>query len=307
MKDYKNCMDNLSVDETLHEKIMNRLTQRSTRRHIVTNNFRKYISMAACAAVMLIFVVSIYPHMNIWNITTNESESNIPNTTRDLNSLQDRSYTKGQSGAVYHDVDASKIIRQSTSAKVPFGFVFNNKLIDLVKINSGIKNNGVRWEEQKYTKDDVESALQISIKDPVLPDGDYTVKQYVLVDEVTDNIIAYQTAYYYFDKNTLEFQNRFSVFYFAEQYFKSDVLGQMKNVSITDGEISIGDFSEPINVHVKMPHVRKLVYVENGISIVVEAEADVVMDGGIVDEDKSLERYKQTDKQLIDMMKSLIE
>jgi hypothetical protein len=53
--------------------------------------------------------------------------------------------------------------------------------------------------------------------------------------------------------------------------------------------------------------VRKLVYVENGISIVVEAEADVVMDGGIVDEDKSLERYKQTDKQLIDMMKSLIE
>lgn len=307
MKDYKNYMDNLSVDETLHEKIMNRLTQRSTRRHIVTNNFRKYISMAACAAVMLIFVISIYPHMNIWNITTNESESNIPNTTRDLNSLQDRSYTKGQSGAVYHDVDASKIIRQLTSAKVPFGFVFNNKLIDLVKINSVIKNNGVRWEDQEYTKDDVESALQISIKDPVLPDGDYTVKQYVLVDEVTDNIIAYQTAYYYFDKNTLEFQNRFSVFYFAEQYFKSDVLEQIKNVSITDEEISIGDFSEPINVHVKMPHVRKLVYVENGISIVVEAEADVVMDGGIVDEDKSLERYKQTDKQLIDMMKSLIE
>jgi len=105
----------------------------------------------------------------------------------------------------------------------------------------------------------------------------------------------------------LEFQNRFSVFYFAEQYFKSDVLGQMKNVSITDGEISISDFHEPINVHVKIPHVRKLLYVENGISIVVEAEADVVLDGSIVDKDKSLERYKQTDKQLIDMMKSLIE
>jgi hypothetical protein len=306
MKDYKNYMDNLSVDETLHEKIMDRLAQRSTRRHNVTNNFRKYIFVAACAAE-LIFVVSIYPYMSIWNVAPNGSESNIPNTTGDLNSLQDKTYTKGQSGAVYHDVDASKIIRQLTSAKVPFGFVFNNKLIDLVKINSVIKNNGVRWEDQEYTKDDVESALQISIKDPVLPDGDYTVKQYVLVDEVTDNIIAYQTAYYYFDKNTLEFQNRFSVFYFAEQYFKSDVLEQIKNVSITDEEISIGDFSEPINVHVKMPHVRKLVYVENGISIVVEAEADVVMDGGIVDEDKSLERYKQTDKQLIDMMKSLIE
>ena len=307
MKDYKNYMDNLSVDETLHEKIMNRLTQRSTRRHIVTNNFRKYISVAACATVMLIFVISIYPHMNIWNITPNESESNIPNTTGDSNPLQDRSDTKGQSGAVYHDVDASQIIRQTTSAKVPFGFVFNNKLRDLVRINSDIKNNGVRWEEQKYTKDDVESALQISIKDPVLPDGDYTVKQYVLVDEVTDNIIAYQTVYYYFDKNILEFQNRFSVFYFAEQYFKSDELERLKNVSRIDGKINISDFPEPTNVHVKIPHVRKLVYLENGVAIVIEAEADVVQDGSIVDKEKSIEKYKQTDKQLIDIMKSLIE
>jgi len=64
MKDYKNYMDNLSVDETLHEKIMDRLAQRSTRRHNVTNNFRKYIFVAACAAE-LIFVVSIYPYMSI--------------------------------------------------------------------------------------------------------------------------------------------------------------------------------------------------------------------------------------------------
>ena len=307
MKDYKNYMDNVSVDKTLHEKIMNRSTQSSTRQYIITNNFRKYISVAVCAAVMLISIISIYPHMNIKNIAPNESELNVPNTTGGSNPLEDRSVTKGQSGAVYHDIDVSQIIRQTTSVKVPFGFIFNNKLIDLVRINSGIKNNGVRWEEEKYIKDDVESALQISIKEPVLPDGDYTVKQYVLVDEATDNIIAYQTVYYYFDKNSLEFQNRFSVFYFAEQYFKSDVLEQMKNVSITNGEISISDFPEPIDVHVKMPHVRKLIYVENGISIVVEAEADVVLDGNIVDKEKSIEGYKQTDKQLIDMMKSLIE
>jgi hypothetical protein len=307
MKDYKDYMDNLSVDETLHEKIMYRLTQSSTRQHIGTNNLRKYISMAACATVMLFFIIGVYPHMNIWNTTPNGSNSNIPNAAGDPNPRQDKLNTIEQSSAVYHDVDASQLIRQISSAKVPFGFFFNNKLIALVRINSGIKNNGVRWEEHKYTKNDVESALQASVKSPNLPDGDYTTKQYVLVDEATENIIAYQTVYYFFNKNTLEFQNRFSVFYFAEQYFESDALEHMKNVSTTNGEISISDFPEPGNVHVKVPHVRKLVYVENGISVVIEAEADFVQEDGVVDKEKSLERYKQTDKQLVDIMKSLVE
>lgn len=306
MKDYKDYMDNLSVDKTIHEKIMYRLTQSSTRRHIGTNNLRKYISVAACAAVMLFFIIGVYPQMNIWNTTPNGSNSNIPNAAGDTNYLQDKSDTLEQSGAVYHDVDASQLIRQISSAKVPFGFIFNNRLIDLVRINSGITNNGVRWEEHKYTKDDLESALQTSVKDPDLPDGDYTMNQYVLVDEATENIIAYQTVYYYFNKNTLEFQNKFSIFYFADQYFKSDVLEQMKNVSITTEGISISDFPEPTNVHVKVPHVRKLVYVENGISVVIEAEADFIQEDNVVDKEKSLERYKQTDKQLVDIMKSLI-
>lgn len=306
MKGYKNYMDNLSVDEALHEKIMNRLTQRPIRRYIVTDNFRKYISVVACAAVMLISIISIYPYMNIWNITPNESEPNIPNTTGELNHHQDKSDIIGQGGAVYHDIDTSQLLRKMTPAKVPFGFIFNNKLIDLVRINSGIKNNGVRWKEQKYTKDDIESALQISIKDPVLPDGDYTVKQSVLVDEVTENIIAYQMVYYYFDKNTLEFQNRFSVFHFPKQYFKLDVLEQMKNVSIIDGEVSISDFSDLTNVHVKMPHVRKLVYLENDVAVVIEAETDAVLADNNVDEVKSLQRYRQTDNQLIALMKSII-
>ena len=134
------------------------------------------------------------------------------------------------------------------------------------------------WEEHKYTKNDVQSALHTSVvKDPVLPDGDYTTNQYVLVDEATGSIIAYQTVYYYFDKNTLEFQNRFSVFYFTEQHFKSDLLEKMKNVSITKEEISISGLPEPTNVHVKVPHVRKLLYVKNGISIVVEADRKSVV------------------------------
>ena len=307
MKDYKDYMDNLSVDETLHEKIMYRLTKSSTRQYIGTNNLRKYISVTACAAVILFFAIGVYPHINIWNTTPNGSNSNIPNAAGSPNPLQDKLDATEQSGAVYHDVDTSQLIRQVSSAKVPHGFVFNNRLIDLVRINPGITNNGVRWEEHKYTKDDVESALQSSVKNPNLPDGDYTTNQYVLVDEATENIIAYQTVYYYFNKNTLEFQNRFSVFYFAEQYFESDALDHMKNVSITNGEISISDFPEPGNVHVKVPHVRKLVYVENGISVVVEAEADFVQEDGVVDKEKSLERYKQTDKQLVDIMKSLVE
>mgnify|MGYP000921836757 CR=1 len=61
----------------------------------------------------------------------------------------------------------------------------------------------------------------------------------------------------------------------------------MKNVSITDGEISISIFYEPTNVHVRMSHVRKLLYLEKGISVVVETEADVVLDGSIADKIKS--------------------
>jgi hypothetical protein len=45
----------------------------------------------------------------------------------------------------------------------------------------------------------------------------------------------------------------------------------------------------------------------SGISIVVEAEADVIQEDGVVDKEKNLERYKQTDKQLVDIMKSLVE
>ena len=289
MKSYKDYMNNLSVDETLHEKIMNRSTQSSTRQHIMTNHFREYISVAVCAVVILISIISIYPHMNIRNITPYE-----PDTRQD--------------GAIYHNIDASQIIRQNYAGKVMCGFWFYQNLMLMAKNETGIDiNNGVRWDKTEFTKADMESALQTSIKDPLLPDGDYTVEQGVLIDEATGKIIAYQTNYLYFDKNTMEFQNSFSVFYFAEQQFISDKLEGLKNVTCIDGEINISEFPESKDVYAKIPHVRKLVYVENGIWVVVEAESNFVQNGSVVDKEKSLERYKQTDKQLIDIMKSLVE
>jgi len=45
---------------------------------------------------------------------------------------------------------------------------------------------------------------------------------------------------------------------------------------------------------------------ENRVGIAIEAEADVVKIEDKVDEEKSRERYEETDKQLIDLMKSII-
>jgi len=45
---------------------------------------------------------------------------------------------------------------------------------------------------------------------------------------------------------------------------------------------------------------------ENSVGIAIEAEADIVTTEGKVDEEKSRERYERTDKQLIDLMKSII-
>ena len=39
----------------------------------------------------------------------------------------------------------------------------------------------------------------------------------------------------------------------------------------------------------------------------MEETLDVVQEDGVVDKEKNLERYKQTDKQLVDIMKSLVE
>lgn len=88
MKKYKDYMDNVSVDETLHEKIMNHSTQNSTRQHILTNNFRKYIPVAVCAAMILILITIIYPLKNINNIAPCEKDHTPRATNHDLPAAQ---------------------------------------------------------------------------------------------------------------------------------------------------------------------------------------------------------------------------
>lgn len=264
---------------------------------------KKFIPVAACAAIAL-FTIFVLPQMNKMpiNNTPGGNNSITPGQPGGNNTI----VPSQQSGAIYHDIDVSQIIMQDYEAKVPAGFIFKQKLM-LIKKDFLDSNIGSHWDEQmQFTKDDIESSMHISIIDPVLPEGDYTTTQGVLVDNATDEIIAYRTDYYYFNKDTMEFQNRFSLFYFAEDHFIAEEIERMQNVTKTNGEIHTDDFILPTNAHFKMPHVRKLLYLENGISIVVEAEASTVTTDGEVDQEKSLERYKYTDKQLLDLMKSIL-
>ena len=65
-------------------------------------------------------------------------------------------------------------------------------------------------------------------------------------------------------------------------------------------------FEESTNLNAKTPHIRRLIYLEDGVSIAIEAEADIVMEDNVIDAVKSLEKYSEVDKQLENMMKSLI-
>ncbi len=56
----------------------------------------------------------------------------------------------------------------------------------------------------------------------------------------------------------------------------------------------------------KIPHVRHLVYLTDSIAIVIEGETDAILTGDMVDQEKSLEKYEQLDKEFISMMESLI-
>lgn len=274
MKAYNEYMDNISVSDTLHRRFISYAANaRPAHRPPIV---RRYAAAFACLAVILLGVLTV-PHLLPDNVTP---------------------ITEGKNSAIYHDIDISQIIRQEYEAKVPFSYFFQNWLM-LMKKDLGI---GSHWDDQQFTKEDIASSLNISVIDPVLPDGDYTTKQYVLVDDAMDAIIAYQTAYYYFNKDTMDFQNRFSIFYFAEDYFNTEELEQVQNVTKSNEGIHIDDFSPSTNAYAKLPHVRKLVYLENGIGIAIEAEADAVITGSKVDQEKSLERYEQTDKQLITLM-----
>lgn len=268
------------------------IAKSKTTKFIKLNKFYKFWTVATCLAIVFI---SIFVLSDIYNYK-------IPQIT-------DKP-VHGQSAAVYHDIDISQIKRQGPSGDLKFGYYFDQELQMLAKNETHIQNNnGVRWEDNiKFTKGDIKLSLNITIKDPVLPDGNYTTKQSVLIDEATNRTIAYQTVYYFFDKDTMVFKNSFSIFYFAINDFKSDEIEQEKNVTKTV-EININENAFPLIPHAcGIPINRKLVYLENGVAIVTESSADAVMaDSSSMNEVKSLELYKQTDIQHITLMKSLIE
>lgn len=280
------------IDEGIIKEANPINTARPARKHTW---LRALMPVAACAAIALLAIFAL-PQVNKIPIDDGLVADGNGNPI----------IIGQQSGAIYHDIDIAQIIRQPFSDKLKYGFWFDQKLMMMAKNETGIDiNNGVIWEEQKFTKNDVESSLSILIVDPILPEGDYTTSQSVLVDAATKKIIAYRTTYYYFDRNTKEFQNSFSIFYFTENNFNAEEIKMMQNVSETEREIQISDFVSPADVHVKMPHVNKLVFLQNGAGIVIEAEADVVVDGSNIDKEKSLERFKETNGQLISLMKSI--
>lgn len=296
MKAYNEYMDNISVSDALHRRFITYAanTDRSHHSTIV----RRYAAVfASLAAILLgILIVPQLLQKNAAPITGSSQNpgANVPAVTK--------SNAKGQNGAVYHNIDISRIIRQKYTAKVPATYFFQNWLMSMKKDS----NIGSHWDNQQFTKEDIGSALNISVTNPVLPDGDYTTKQAVLMDDATDAIVAYQTAYYYFNKDTMEFQNGFSIFYFAEDYFNAEKIEEMQNVAEVNGKIHIDDFTPSTDVYGKVPHVRKLIYLKNGAGMAIEAEADAVITGDKIDQKKSLECYEQTDKQLIALMSTSV-
>ena len=292
-------LDGVEVPPRLEVQTIEKIREKSK---ITFFNFRlnrKYVSIAACVVVVVIAFIGVQPYINNNNILPSENGLDQPSVQAPSSTNLDNT---GQNSAVYHNIDISQIIRQPYEANVPASYFFQNWL-QFVKKNPGV---GSHWDNQQFNKDSIESVLHISIISPVLPKGDYTTTQSVLVDDATGEVMAFRTDYYYYNKDTLEFQNRFSVFYFLVDYFNTEELEQVQNVTKPNGQIHIDDFYPSTNVNAKVPHVRKLIYLENSVGIAIEAEADVVTTDGKVDEEKSRERYEETDKQLIGLMKSII-
>ena len=292
-------LDGVEVPPRLEVQTIEKIREKSK---ITFFNFRlnrKYVSIAACVVVVVIAFIGVQPYINNNNILPSENGLDQPSVQAPSSSNPDIS---GQSNAVYHNIDISQIVRQPYEAKVPASYYFKNWL-QFIKKDKDIR---LHWNDQHFTKDDMKSVLHIFIIDPVLPEGDYTTTQSVLVDYATGEVVAFCTDYYYYNKDTLEFQKRFSIFYFLVDYFNAEELEQVQNATKSNGEIHVDDFSFPTNVNAKVPHVRKLIYLENRVGIAIEAEADVVKTEDKVDEEKSRERYEETDKQLIDLMKSII-
>ncbi len=210
----------------------------------------------------------------------------------------------GQSAAVYHDLDPAQIIGQPVEAKVPAEFWFRIRLSG-AQLNK--KESLGKLDEQAFAKADVESMLDQSVQEPVLPEGDYTAAGSVLRDVCTGEIIAYAIDYIYFNPGTMGFIKSFTVFYFDPESFEVEKITGAQLVVLEQGEPQIDALSPPTEAYGKVPHVRSLVFLDCGAGIAVEAQADFVpAQDGTIDRERSLERYRKTDGQLVEMMRSLI-
>lgn len=286
---------------------------------------RRFVPIAACAVIALAMVF-ILPNINNspQPMPTDATENAIPTPadggempTEAIKPATEDGSASLDIGAVYHDVDLSQISNHWTPGSVPFGFFFQDRLSDYANNETGINlNNGVRWGSGQFEIEDVANFLQTSVNAPALPDGDYTIDQKIMIDEATGKTIAYQTVYTYFTVETMEFQRSFSVFYFSlDDFRKRDAafggnLEQSENIVGENGKVVIHDFPLPpvvANTGMRIPQKRELVYSNNGIGIVIEAiTAPIVIYDDTVDETKSLERYEQSDKEIIRMMMSLV-
>ncbi len=210
-----------------------------------------------------------------------------------------------QSSAIYRDLDISRIIYGSVEAKVPAEFWFEIRLAGAQLNKTGFL---AKWDEQaKFGQADIETRLGIVVKEPALPAGDYTTAGSVLRDVRTDQVIAYRIDYIYFDPVTLDFLNSFRLFYFDARSFDPDRITATQIVTLQNGEPRIDELTPPTEAYGKVPHVRSLLFLTNGAGVAIEAQANFVAAGKAIDQQKTLELYKQTDRQLVGMMRSLID
>jgi hypothetical protein len=292
MKDYVEYMDSIRVNDDLHKRIMLNISNKGQGETKV-RGFReillkKYVPAIALAAVMLLAIVGISDYF------------------ADNTKIYDQLNSTAQVPATYHDQDISQLVGLMSYDKFPFGYLLSNKLIELAVVDSNAINNGVAWMEGEFSADELESALAIATVTPELPGGDYTTRQSVLTGVETGDVIAYQTEYIFFDTSTLKFISRFSLVYLVAECFDASGLTEMVNVTVDGASVSIDEFIEPVVVHNKFPHVRKLVYMQDGVAVALEAETVLVEENGIIDYERSVERFKMADQELVEFMKSLV-
>jgi hypothetical protein len=308
-------MDTITVDENLHKSILMEMKKKLTTNNELTskniriNRCQKNISIVVVSVVMLACIMMIDPFRILRDSPIDDKD---PATSGVFENATPR-YEEAENVNInvrYEepiDIHPSQLIRKPTEGKVRYGYFFSDKMIEIVKNDSDSVNRGVYWEEHEFSTDEIESALHISVNEPILPDGTYTMNHYVLTNAATKDTIGYRTVYYYFDESTLEFQSSYSLFYLSEPYFKWDEIEELNNVRNIDGKIAFDDFKEPASVQAKVPYLNRLVYAKDGIAIVLEVEADAVKEGANVDELKSKELYRNLYEQQISMMVSIIE